>query len=95
VVALGDVRGATGGIRVCRGGGRQVAAEFVQVAADGMPRSGATYIPFQLEYLEAPRSERLAAPLIRAYMRRANPKAMRRLGEALPRPGPQLDASRA
>jgi hypothetical protein len=37
VVALGDVRGPTGGIRVRRGGGREVAAELVQVAADGVP----------------------------------------------------------
>jgi hypothetical protein len=55
----------------------------------------ATHIHFQLEYLEAPRSERLAAPLIRAYMKRANAKAMRRLGEALARSEPQFAASRA
>jgi hypothetical protein len=51
---------------------------------------GATEIHFQLEYLEAPESERLAAPLIRAYMKRANAKAMRRLGEALERSEPQF-----
>jgi hypothetical protein len=37
VVALGDVRGPTGCIRVRRCGGREVAAELVQVAADGVP----------------------------------------------------------
>src|SRR6266498_5044144 len=37
VVALGDVRGPTGGIRVRRAGGRQIAVELVQVAADRMP----------------------------------------------------------
>jgi putative flippase GtrA len=37
VVLLGDVRRATGGLRVGRGGGGEVAAELVQVAADGMP----------------------------------------------------------
>jgi hypothetical protein len=37
VVALGDVRGPAGGLRVRRAGGRQVAVELVQVAADGMP----------------------------------------------------------
>jgi hypothetical protein len=37
VVALGDVRGPTGGIRVRRGGGGQVAVELVQLAADGVP----------------------------------------------------------
>jgi hypothetical protein len=51
---------------------------------DELP-GGATDIRFQLEYLEAPGSERLAAPLIRAYMKRANARAMRRLGEALAR----------
>src|SRR5262245_48219158 len=37
VVALGDVRGPAGGIRVRRGGGSKVAAQLVQVAADGVP----------------------------------------------------------
>jgi tetratricopeptide (TPR) repeat protein len=37
VVALGDVRGPAGGIRVRRGGGGEVAAELVQVAANGVP----------------------------------------------------------
>jgi hypothetical protein len=37
VVALGDVRGPTGGIRVRRAGGRQIAVELVQVAADRVP----------------------------------------------------------
>ena len=56
---------------------------------------GATDIHFQLEYLEAPGPERLAAPLIRAYMKRANAKAMRRLGEALAHSGPQVGKRRA
>jgi len=34
VVALGDVRGAAGGLGVCRGGG-QVAVELVQAPAHG------------------------------------------------------------
>ena len=37
VVALGDVRGPAGGIRVRGGGGGQAAAQLVQVAADGVP----------------------------------------------------------
>jgi hypothetical protein len=37
VVALGDVRRPAGGLGVRRGGGREVAAEFVQVATDGVP----------------------------------------------------------
>jgi hypothetical protein len=51
---------------------------------DELP-DGATDAHFQLEVLQAPLSERLAAPLIRAYMRRANGKAMRRLGQTLAR----------
>lgn len=53
---------------------------------DALP-DGATDVHFQLEVLEAPLSERLGAPLVRAYMRRANAKAMRRLGLTLARPG--------
>jgi hypothetical protein len=56
---------------------------------DRLP-DGATNVRFQLEYLETPRSERLAAPLMRAYMKHANAKAMRRLGEALERPEPRV-----
>jgi hypothetical protein len=37
VIALGDVRGATGGLGVRRGGGGQVAGELVQVPAHGVP----------------------------------------------------------
>lgn len=49
---------------------------------DELP-DGATDVHFQLEVIEAPLSERLAAPLVRAYMRRANAKAIRRLGQTL------------
>ena len=37
MVALGDVRGPAGGLRVGRGGGSEVAAELVQVGADRVP----------------------------------------------------------
>jgi hypothetical protein len=37
VVALGDVRGPAGGIGIGPGSGREVAAELVQMAADGVP----------------------------------------------------------
>lgn len=49
---------------------------------DELP-DGANDVHFQLEVLNAPLSERLTAPLVRAYMRRANAKAMRRLGQTL------------
>jgi hypothetical protein len=56
---------------------------------------GATDIHFTLEYLETPGSERITAPLIRAYVKRANAKAMRRLGKALARSEAEVGASRA
>src|SRR4051812_10677661 len=37
VVALGDVRGPAGGLGVRRGGGRELVAQLVQVAADRVP----------------------------------------------------------
>ena len=52
---------------------------------DELP-GGATDVHFQLEYLAAPLSERFAAPLVRAYMRSANAKAMRRLAQTLAGP---------
>jgi Polyketide cyclase / dehydrase and lipid transport len=44
---------------------------------------GGTHIEFELAWLEAPRNERMTAPLMRAFMRRANGRAMRRLGKLL------------
>lgn len=44
---------------------------------------GGTDIRFELSYLETPWFDRLAAPLLRAWLKRANAKAMRRLGETL------------
>jgi uncharacterized protein YndB with AHSA1/START domain len=44
---------------------------------------GGTRIAFELAWLEAPRNERMTAPLMRAFMHRANNKAMRRLGKLL------------
>lgn len=40
---------------------------------------GGTRVSFELEWLEASKAERLAPPLIRAFVRRTNGKAMRRL----------------
>jgi hypothetical protein len=44
---------------------------------------GGTRIAFELVWLEAPLSKRLAAPLTRAVVRRANARALLRLAEAL------------
>jgi len=44
---------------------------------------GGTDVRFTLEYLEAPLQERIAMPLLRAWLQRANAKAMVRLGETL------------
>ncbi len=44
---------------------------------------GGTRISFELEWLQASRAERLAPPLIRAFVRRTSGKAMRRLAKQL------------
>lgn len=44
---------------------------------------GRTRVSFQLEWLKASRLERLGAPLIRAFVRRTDGKAMRRLAKQL------------
>jgi hypothetical protein len=45
--------------------------------------NGGTAISFQLEFLEMPTGERLMGPLNRAYVKRVNGKAMKRLAERL------------
>lgn len=49
---------------------------------DELP-TGGTRINFELEWLEAPLAERLAAPLTRTVVARANAKSLRRLAELL------------
>jgi hypothetical protein len=44
---------------------------------------GGTRISFEYRWIEAPLSDRLTAPLARAFIRRTNEKAMRRLAEQL------------
>ncbi len=44
---------------------------------------GGTRIDFTLEFLSLPTGERLMGPLQRAYLKRVNGKALRRLGERL------------
>jgi len=51
---------------------------------ESLPEGG-TKISFELVWVEAPRSERLAPPLARTFIRRANGKAMRRLAKQLER----------
>ena len=51
-------------------------------ALDELP-GGGTRISFELAWLEAPLRERLAAPLTRAVVRRANARALQRLAQIL------------
>jgi ribosome-associated toxin RatA of RatAB toxin-antitoxin module len=44
---------------------------------------GGTRIGFELEFLELPAAERIMGPLNRAYVKRVNRKAMKRLAERL------------
>jgi len=44
---------------------------------------GGTSVGFELEWLRSSRAERLCPPLIRAFVRRPNAKAMRRLAKLL------------
>ena len=46
--------------------------------------SGGTRITFEFRWIVAPLADRLTAPLARAYIRRNNTIAMRRLAEQLP-----------
>jgi hypothetical protein len=45
--------------------------------------SGGTKISFEYAWQQAPLSERLASPLVRAVIRRGNERAMERLAEQL------------
>ena len=44
---------------------------------------GGTDVEFKLEWLEAPRSERLVPPLSRLFLKRTNGKSLRRLKKQL------------
>ncbi len=66
-------------------GGRRIANGTYTLTA--LP-SGSTRITFEYSWHQAPLSERLASPLVRAVMRRGNERAMHRLAEQLAaRPG--------
>jgi hypothetical protein len=61
-------------------GGRRVAnGTYVLEALPG----GRTRIGFEYAWRQAPMSERLASPLVRAMLRRANQRAMQRLADQL------------
>jgi ribosome-associated toxin RatA of RatAB toxin-antitoxin module len=49
---------------------------------EGLP-DGGTRINFELEFLELPTGERLMGPIGRAYVKRVNSKAMKRLARQL------------
>jgi hypothetical protein len=49
--------------------------------------SQGTRVSFELSWLELPRGERLLGPLTRAFVRRSNGKAMRRLAKELKKRG--------
>jgi Polyketide cyclase / dehydrase and lipid transport len=67
---------------------RNVAAKAGRTAEgtyvlDELP-DGGTRINFEYRWIVAPLADRLTAPLSRAYLKRVNEKAMRRLAEQLP-----------
>jgi Polyketide cyclase / dehydrase and lipid transport len=49
----------------------------------GERSDGGTDVEFELGWVQASRAERLAPPLVRAFARRTNSKAMRRLAKVL------------
>ena len=61
------------------GGKRHTRGTYRLEQAEG----GGTAIGFELEWLNAPRAERLIPPLSAAFVRRVNAKAMRRLAKLL------------
>jgi hypothetical protein len=61
------------------GGTRRTRGTYVLERLEG----DRTRISFQLEWLQLSRIERLGPPLVRAFTRRANAKAMRRLAKQL------------
>lgn len=61
-------------------GGRRIATGTYTL--EDLP-SGGTRIVFEYAWQQAPLSERLTSPLVRAYLRRANERAMQRLAEQL------------
>jgi carbon monoxide dehydrogenase subunit G len=61
-------------------GGKRVASGTYTL--EPLP-GGGTHITFEYAWRQAPLSERLASPLVRGVLRRANERAMQRLAEQL------------
>jgi len=61
-------------------GGRRVATGTYRL--EPLP-SGGTHITFEYDWQQAPLSDRVAAPLVRGILARANQRAMARLAERL------------
>jgi Polyketide cyclase / dehydrase and lipid transport len=72
------------------GGRRRMQGTYTLEALPG----DRTLVTFELAFLELPRAERLAAPLLRAWLQRANAKAMRRLAATLAASGEPVSAAR-
>lgn len=64
---------------ISSGGKRETQGTYSLEAAPG----GGTRIQLKLDFLQLPRSERLVPPLTRAFAKRVNAKAMRRLATQL------------
>jgi Polyketide cyclase / dehydrase and lipid transport len=64
---------------VARKAGRTGEGTYVLEPAPG----GGTHIEFTFRWIDAPLADRLAGPLVRAFIRRNNETAMRRLAEQL------------
>lgn len=64
---------------VSAGGKRRTRGTYRLEALD----AGRTRIEFELAYEAMPTADRLLSPLVRAWLRKANATAMRRLGERL------------
>jgi len=66
---------------VSHGGKRRTRGTYTLTDRPG----GGTDVRFELRYLETPLGDRLASPLLRAWLKRANQRAMDRLAGALAR----------
>jgi hypothetical protein len=66
--------------RTVGAGGRRVTRGTYHLTEEGPARTG---VRFELAFERVPRRERLVAPLVRAWLRRVNQRAMDRLREVL------------